>query len=211
MCMGYSKSAVMTVSGRFFDPLNPRAEDVDLGDVAHGLARIPRFNGQTTRLIPVDEHSMRVARIVRRVGGGPMTVLLGLLHDAGEAYVGDIVRPLKDERAKTVEAGVLDCILRRVAYDIDMRRADAEGDLPAVGTVMPPLESEHWAMVRLADDIALFYEAMLWQPGAEAWAPAVLGELVVDAWAFLPDIYPRPGEDWLTEVRVAIGQAGGAQ
>lgn len=205
--MSHSKTAVMTVSGRFFDALNPRVEDVDLGDVAHGLARIPRFNGQTTRPVPVDEHCIRVARIVRRMGGGPMTVLLGLLHDAGEVYVGDIVRPLKDDRAKAVESGVLDCILRTAAFGIDRCRVDGGGSWKtSVGASLPPPESEHWAMVRLADDVALFFEAMLWQPGAEAWAPAVVGELAQDLWAYLPDVYPRPGEDWLTEVRAAIGQ-----
>jgi hypothetical protein len=180
----------MTVSGRFFDPFNPRPEDVDLGDVAHALGIIPRFNGHTTRPIPVAEHLMRVARIIRRLGGDSLAVLMGLLHDSGEAYCGDIVRPLKDDRAKSIEAGVLEAILAHACVRFDVEHA-----------------AERWAMVKLADDIALFFEAMLWQPGAERWAPSVVGEIVVDLWTFLPDVAPRPGEDWLSEVRAVANHA----
>lgn len=79
-----------TYTGRRFYPWDPRPEDVDILDIAHHLACINRFNGALARPYSVAQHSVVVARAVP-----PEHRLAGLLHDATEAYVGDMVRPVK--------------------------------------------------------------------------------------------------------------------
>jgi len=83
----------LTRSGRVLDPLHPRAEDIDPEDIAWGLARMPRWAGQTVPNWSVLDHSLEVAR---RLPAGRLR-LWGLLHDAAEAYLGDAPGPLKGQ------------------------------------------------------------------------------------------------------------------
>lgn len=79
-----------TFTGRRFYPLDPRPEDVDPVDIAHALSLICRYGGHTTRFYSVAEHCVLLSHAV-----APVHALWALLHDATEAYVGDMVRPLK--------------------------------------------------------------------------------------------------------------------
>lgn len=67
-------------------------EDVDIRDIAHGLSMQCRYNGQCSRFYSVAEHSVAVAAHCP-----PELRLAGLLHDAAEAYCGDIARPIKEQ------------------------------------------------------------------------------------------------------------------
>jgi len=81
---------IQIYTGRKFDLLNPSPEDVCIEDIAHALSMICRFNGHCNKFYSVAEHSLHVSyRAIR-----PWK-LEGLLHDATEAYVGDMVKPLK--------------------------------------------------------------------------------------------------------------------
>lgn len=64
-------------------------------DIAHALAMIPRFNGHVVRHYSVAEHSVLVSRMLGRDGVEQDLTVAGLLHDAHEAYIGDIPSPLK--------------------------------------------------------------------------------------------------------------------
>lgn len=79
-----------TYTGRAFEPLAPRPDDVDLRDIAHSLALQCRFNGHCRFHYSVAQHSVYVARALP-----PEFAAHGLIHDAAEAYLGDIVRPIK--------------------------------------------------------------------------------------------------------------------
>lgn len=83
-------AAILTHSGRMVDLLDVKPEDIDLDDIAHSLAQTCRFVGHTKRHYSVAEHSINVARLLPE----PIKIY-GLLHDAHEAYVGDISTPLK--------------------------------------------------------------------------------------------------------------------
>lgn len=83
-------SWIITFSGKRFYPLDPRAEDIDIIDIAHSLSLINRFTGHTRFPYSVAQHSMQVAKMLGGKHG-----LDGLLHDASEAYVNDLARPLK--------------------------------------------------------------------------------------------------------------------
>lgn len=82
---------VLTKSGVKFDLLNPSPTMVELDDIAHALSRQIRFNGHVSANANVALHSVIVAYEVDQAFRLP-----ALLHDAAEAYIGDIVRPFKD-------------------------------------------------------------------------------------------------------------------
>lgn len=82
-------------SGRQFFPMSPRPEDVDAVDIGHALGMLCRYNGHVSHFYSVAEHSVHVSRALEAAGEDCHTQLAGLLHDAAEAYVGDMVRPLK--------------------------------------------------------------------------------------------------------------------
>ncbi len=86
---------IRTFTGRTIDMLAPRPEDIDLRDIARGLAWQCRFNGHVTGFASIAEHSVRVAYIVLHGQHDEALVRAGLLHDAAEAYVGDLVGPAK--------------------------------------------------------------------------------------------------------------------
>lgn len=81
---------MQTFTGRQFYPLDPRPEDIDVRDIAHALSLICRYGGHTIRFYSVAEHCVLMSQAV-----APEYALAALLHDATEAYVGDMVRPLK--------------------------------------------------------------------------------------------------------------------
>tara|TARA_R100000152_G_C6632909_1_gene79923 strand:- start:48 stop:569 length:522 start_codon:yes stop_codon:yes gene_type:complete len=87
---------IHTWTGGKFYFLNPRPEDVNIEDIAHALSLQCRFNGHVTDLYSVAEHSIRVADIVSEHTDDPQVIMTALLHDASEAYLGDIVKPLKN-------------------------------------------------------------------------------------------------------------------
>lgn len=81
---------MQTATGKQFWPLDPRADEVDIVDIAHALAHICRYGGHCTRFYSVAEHSVYVSQALP-----PELRMHGLLHDASEAYLGDVIRPLK--------------------------------------------------------------------------------------------------------------------
>lgn len=86
---------IQTVSGVAFDLLAPTVEMVRVGDIAHALARINRFSGHTLgEPYSVAHHSMLVADLLASWGAPVAVVREGLLHDAPEAYYGDMVSPV---------------------------------------------------------------------------------------------------------------------
>jgi len=82
--------SIRTHLGEYFYPLDPRVEEIHIGDIAHALANLCRFTGHTRVFYSVAEHSVRVSWAVSR-----QYALWGLLHDASEAYLVDVPRPLK--------------------------------------------------------------------------------------------------------------------
>lgn len=86
---------ITTFTGRRVDPLALQPSDVCIEDVAHALSLKCRFSGHASHFYSVAEHSLLVADIVQRWGGGAFDCLAALLHDAAEAYLPDIATPLK--------------------------------------------------------------------------------------------------------------------
>jgi hypothetical protein len=81
---------IQTYSGLPYWPYDPRPEDVRIEDIAHALSMLCRFTGHCSRFYSVAEHSVNVARLVP----APLAKM-ALLHDATEAYLNDLSKPLK--------------------------------------------------------------------------------------------------------------------
>ena len=99
MARGKERAWQRMLSGRRLDILDPSPVDVELSDIAHGLARVARWNGQTQGDYPysVAQHSVLVLEIFSAMqpDAGPRDRLYALLHDAPEYVMGDIISPFK--------------------------------------------------------------------------------------------------------------------
>ena len=94
-----------TWRGVRFYPLDPRPEEVLIEDVAHSLSRQNRYNGHIAlEHYSVAEHSVLMARRLMRLYGDPRLAFEALMHDSPEAYISDMVRPLKRNMPGFVEA-----------------------------------------------------------------------------------------------------------
>lgn len=80
---------IQTYKGRQFWPMDPRPEDVNILDIAHSLSHLCRYTGHCIRFYSVAEHSVLMSRYVKT------NKLWALLHDATEAYLVDVPRPIK--------------------------------------------------------------------------------------------------------------------
>lgn len=105
--------SIATYSGRVFTPLAPVVDDIAIEDIAHALSQNCRFTGHTREFYSVAQHSVLVSEIVP----GELA-LTGLLHDASEAYLSDIARPIKQQQEfgaayREVESRLEDAIARR--------------------------------------------------------------------------------------------------
>jgi 5'-deoxynucleotidase YfbR-like HD superfamily hydrolase len=135
------------LSGRRLDLLDPSPLDIEIEDIAHGLARVARWNGQTAgaAIFSVAQHSVLVSDIfaVQEPAANAGTRLMVLLHDAPEYVIGDMISPFKaviGESYKAVEARLLSAIHVRFG-------------LPAL---TPPAIK---AATKQADKVAAFLEA----------------------------------------------------
>ena len=91
---------IRVFTGRLLDSLNPSPDDIDIRDIAHALARMPRFAGHTHRFYSVGEHCLRCLQYVEN---GDFALEM-LLHAASEAYLMDIPKPIKHRLPDYVQA-----------------------------------------------------------------------------------------------------------
>ncbi len=166
------------LSGRRLNLLDPSPLDVEIEDIAHGLARVARWNGQTrgAHIYSVAQHSLLVERIAEelRPDLAAHDRLFMLLHDAPEYVVGDMISPFKavlGEAYKSVENRILGAILIR--YSLPAAPADA--------------------LVRLckkADRAAAFLEATHLAGFTRAEAERIFGRPAVSPQGLLDELTP---------------------
>ena len=90
------RKLILTYAGRAIDPMRATEDDIDLTDIAHSTANLCRYTGHVRKFYSVAEHSVRVSEYIERETGSISLALTGLMHDASEAYLGDVARPVKD-------------------------------------------------------------------------------------------------------------------
>ncbi len=151
------------LSGRRLDLIDPSPLDVEITDIAHGLARVARWNGQTfgAHAFSVAQHSLLVEDIFMRMepDSGPGARLVALLHDAPEYVIGDMISPFK-----AIVGGAYKEIEKRLQRAIHLRfslSADAPSSLNA--------------KIKRADHVAAYFEATSLAGFAEAEAGRLFG------------------------------------
>lgn len=92
---GCVKKTIRVRSGRYFDLLDPQPDQFALADIAGALSKICRFGGQIERFYSVAEHCCHCANQAHEDGASLDIQRAALMHDAAEAFVGDVVKPLK--------------------------------------------------------------------------------------------------------------------
>ena len=105
---GQNDTLIETAAGLQFDLQNPEAQMVSLADIAHSLGHICRYTGHCHGFYSVAEHSVLCSEVAEESWDERMAVL-ALLHDAAEAYIGDINNPLKQmlkPRISEIEAAI---------------------------------------------------------------------------------------------------------
>ena len=135
------------LSGRRLDLLDPSPLDIEIDDIAHGLARVARWNGQThgAHIFSVAQHTLLVEAVMREANPriDTRTRLMALLHDAPEYVIGDMISPFK-----AVIGGSYKQVEKRILGAIHIRFG-----LPAI----TPAEAEK--QIKAADIGAAYLEA----------------------------------------------------
>lgn len=135
---------IMLHSGAWLDLSSPATSDFSIEDIAHGLAHLCRYAGQCSDFYSVAEHSLLVYNMVPEQG------LSALLHDAAEAFLGDITRPLKQMLPdyRRIEQEVQSAILERfglpLVSDPSIKQADLRV-LAAEQQQIMPSGTDAWA------------------------------------------------------------------
>ena len=168
------KPTIMTSTGAYFRFDAPEQSPILIQDIAHALSNICRFTGHVKTFYSVAQHSVLVSRIVAR-----QFQFQALLHDASEAYLGDVSSPLKQmlSEYKIIERRVEDAIYARfgISPTEESNKAIKKADIILLGTEKRDLmysetlesEKETWELLlnvpRLLETI-------------EPWSPAVAEE-----------------------------------
>jgi len=164
------------LSGRRLDLINPSAMDIEIEDIAHGLSRVARWNGQTTgdHAFSVAQHSVIVEQICATLEpSAPREWLLAaLLHDASEYVVGDMISPFKNALG----------VNYRAFEDKLMQAIHIRFGLPAV--ITPQLKK----FVKRADKICAYLEATQIAGFGEAESTEFFGAppMAVKTWEIKP-------------------------
>ncbi|BDV33327.1 HD family hydrolase [Methylocystis iwaonis] len=168
------------LSGRRLDLLDPSPLDIEIEDIAHGLARVARWNGQTfgPHIFSVAQHSLLVERIAAELEPSISRAerLFMLLHDAPEYVIGDMISPFKvviGDAYKSVENRILSAILLRFS-------------LPA--TPSPSLLK----LAKQADRAAAFFEAVSLAGFTRGEAERIFGRPAISPQELKDEIAPAP-------------------
>ena len=136
----YMKSGIITYTKIQIDTLNPKPEDIQIQDIAHALSMLTRANGHFPQFFSVGQHSIQCCREAMERNYVPQVALACLLHDASEAYISDITRPVKKNMTMYLQ---IEEQLQNMIYEKFL------GEIP---------KGEAEALVDNIDDGCLYYE-----------------------------------------------------
>ena len=133
-------SSIKTYTGVLFDPVKPNPDLIDIVDIAHALSMLCRANGHFKTFYSVGHHSINCMKEAKARGYSEKVQLACLLHDASEAYLSDVTRPVKKELPKylEIEKPLQDAIWKKYLNE--------------------PLTQEEYDRVFEIDDAVLYHE-----------------------------------------------------
>lgn len=159
---GVVGATCITMTGLYFDFIDPQPDMIDVRDIAWGLSNSCRFGGQCLEFYSVAQHSVIVSEMVP-----PEDAFAGLMHDAAEAYIGDMVGPLKQlcPDFKAIEKRVEAAIAAKFGLPDPLPPTIKHADLRALRTEQRDLTSGAGANWNGLDDYAPLPERI------KAWGP----------------------------------------
>src|SRR5918999_5161669 len=165
---------LQTVSGRWVNPFDPDPAELDPGDIARALANQCRFGGHSRAFYSVAQHSVLVSRLVEQRGGDVEDVFAALMHDASEAYLGDMPHPLKHRSAlgaafKQAEEHLERAIRERFGIKPDVPEIK-RADRALLATERRAFSAETWRWPELEGVEPLELELTAWSPDEAAAA-----------------------------------------
>jgi hypothetical protein len=163
---------LQTVSGRWVNPFDPDPEQLDAGDIARALANQCRFGGHSRVFYSVAQHSVIVSRLVEERGGDPEDAFAALMHDASEAYLGDMPHPLKHRSPlgaafKAAEDHLEQALRERFRIKADVP-AIKRADRALLATERRAFSAERWTWPELDGVEPLDLELAAWPPDEAA-------------------------------------------
>jgi 5'-deoxynucleotidase YfbR-like HD superfamily hydrolase len=159
---------LQTVSGRWVNPFDPDPEQLDAGDIARALANQCRFGGHSRVFYSVAQHSVIVSQLVEQRGGDGEDAFAALMHDATEAYLGDMPHPLKHRSPlgaafKEAEDDLERAINERFAIKPDVPEVK-RADRALLATERRAFSAETWHWPELDGVEPLDLELNAWSP-----------------------------------------------
>ena len=157
---------IQTVSGRWVNPFEPDPAQLDASDIARALANQCRFGGHSRVFYSVAQHSVIVSRVVEERGGDVEDVFAALMHDASEAYLGDMPHPIKHRSAlgaafREAEAGLEATIRERFKIKANVPEVKRV-DRALLATERRTFSAESWHWPELDDVEPLDLELTEW-------------------------------------------------
>jgi 5'-deoxynucleotidase YfbR-like HD superfamily hydrolase len=163
---------LQTVSGRWVNPFDPDPAQLDADDIARALANLCRFGGHSRVFYSVAQHCVIVSRVIEERGGDVEDAFAALMHDAGEAYLGDMPHPLKHRSAlgvafRDAEGRLEEAIRDRFAIKPNVPEIKAV-DRALLATERRAFSAEVWHWPELEDVEPLDLELEPWSPDQAA-------------------------------------------
>lgn len=149
---------IQTYSGGKFYPLDPHEEDINIVDIAHALSNLCRYTGHSNKFYSVAQHSIiGTVHLLKLYPDNEILAKQFLLHDATEAYINDIARPLKQYLTlyKTIEDNIAKIIYKKfkVSYPFDR-------------------------VIKIIDNSLLYEESKILMLGTDEWSYDMKEELI---------------------------------